>query len=61
MQVIPIHNLRGAVEFLEEKVPLTPIDVDLTRVFERPVEDELDFAEVKGQESDAQTDGSESG
>jgi magnesium chelatase family protein len=51
LEVIPIHNLREAVGFLEEKVPLKPIDVDLTRIFEHPVEDDVDFAEVKGQES----------
>jgi len=51
LQVIPIHNLREAVSFLEEKAPLKPIDVDLTRIFEHPVEDDVDFAEVKGQES----------
>src|SRR5436190_9122348 len=51
LQVIPIRNLREAVDFLEERTAIKPVDVDLTRIFERPVEDDLDFGEVKGQES----------
>lgn len=51
LQVIPIRNLREAVSFLEGKVAISPTEVDLTHIFDRPVEDELDFAEVKGQES----------
>ena len=35
LQVIPIRNLREAVSFLEQKVAITPINVDLTNIFER--------------------------
>jgi magnesium chelatase family protein len=51
LQVIPVHNLREAVEFLEQRTRLTPVDVDLTHIFQRAVEDDVDFSEVKGQES----------
>src|SRR5207244_167228 len=51
LQVIPIQNLREAVGFLEGEVKISPTRVDLARVFDQPREDELDFADVKGQES----------
>ena len=51
LQVLPIRNLREAVAFFEGKLKLNPTRVDLTRIFEERGDDELDFAEVKGQES----------
>src|SRR5439155_1375567 len=48
---IPIQNLREAVGFLEGEVKISPTRVDLARLFDQPHEDELDFADVKGQES----------
>ena len=51
LQVIPIQNLREAVGFLEGEVKISPTRVDLDRLFEQPREYELDFADVKGQES----------
>src|SRR5438477_4412267 len=51
LQVIPIRNLREAVGFLEGEVKISPTRVDLTRLFDQPHDDELDFADVKGQES----------
>jgi magnesium chelatase family protein len=51
LAVIPIQNLREAVSFLEAEITLPPKRVDVTRLFTQPVEDEVDFAEVKGQES----------
>ena len=51
LQVIPIQNLREAVGFLEGEVKISPTRVDLARLFDQPREDELDFADVKGQES----------
>ena len=50
-QVIPVQNLREAVSFLEGELAITPTHVDVTRLFDERPEDELDFAEVKGQES----------
>jgi magnesium chelatase family protein len=51
LQVYAIRNLREAYAFLEEEHPLTPVRVDLDRIFDQPHDDELDFADVKGQES----------
>lgn len=51
LRVIPIQNLREAVSFLEGEVKIQPVRVDLQRVFDEAPDDELDFAEVKGQES----------
>ena len=51
LQVIPIRNLREAVGFLEGEVKIAPIKVDVARIFDEPHDDEVDFADVKGQES----------
>jgi magnesium chelatase family protein len=51
LQVIPLQNLREAIGFLEGEVRIAPTRVDIARLFEREHEDELDFADVKGQES----------
>ena len=49
--MIPIQNLREATSFLEGEIKIAPTRVDLARLFEQNGDDELDFAEVKGQES----------
>jgi magnesium chelatase family protein len=51
LQVIPIQNLREATSFLEGELPLKPLQVDVAALFEVQRDDDLDFAEVKGQES----------
>src|SRR6185369_5549513 len=51
LQVIPIQNLREAVGFLEGEVKISPTRVDLAGLFDQPHEEDLDFADVKGQES----------
>ena len=51
LQVIPIQNLREAIGFLEGEVKISATRVDLDALFAEPHEEELDFAEVKGQES----------
>jgi magnesium chelatase family protein len=51
LQVIPIHNLREATSFLEGETKIAPTKVDLSALFNNHHDDELDFAEVKGQES----------
>jgi magnesium chelatase family protein len=51
LQVIPIRNLREAVGFLEGQVKIAPAKVDIARMFDQPPDGELDFADVKGQES----------
>ena len=51
LQVIPVQNLREATAFLEGTIKIPPTQVDLTQLFNQPVDDDLDFADVKGQES----------
>ena len=51
LAVIPIRNLREAVGFLEGEIQITPTRVDVTALFNQPADDDIDFAEVKGQES----------
>ena len=51
LQVIPIQNLREAAQFLEGEIKIAPTKVDLAKMFEHSLDDEADFAEVKGQEN----------
>ena len=51
LEVIPVQNLREAVSYLEGELAIAPYQVDLDGIFNQPLEEELDFAEVKGQES----------
>ena len=51
LQVIPIQNLREATGFLEGEIKIAPTRVDVNQLFSHRNDDELDFAEVKGQES----------
>ena len=51
LRVIPVRNLREAVGFLEGEIEIAPTRVDVARLFDERPEDELDFGEVKGQES----------
>ena len=51
LQVIPVQNLREAASFLEGEIKISPTRVDVTKLFDEPLEDDLDFAEVKGQET----------
>jgi magnesium chelatase family protein len=51
LQVIPVKNLREAASFLEGELRIPPTQVDIERVFNQPGDDDIDFSEVKGQES----------
>jgi magnesium chelatase family protein len=51
LQVIPIENLREATGFLEGQLNIAPRCLELGNVFNQPADDDLDFADVKGQES----------
>jgi magnesium chelatase family protein len=51
LQVIPIENLRRAVDFLEGDLLIQPAQIDLVKIFDQPCEEDIDMAEVKGQES----------
>lgn len=51
LRVLPVRDLREAVAFLEGELKIVPAKVDLDGIFDERSEDDLDFAEVKGQES----------
>ena len=51
LAVIPVQNLREAAAFLEGQTQIAPVKVDLAAVFDQAWDEELDFADVKGQES----------
>ncbi|HXI53541.1 MAG TPA: YifB family Mg chelatase-like AAA ATPase [Candidatus Saccharimonadales bacterium] len=51
LEVVPITNLREAANFLEGTQPIARVRLNLLKLFAQTPEDELDFAEVKGQES----------
>jgi magnesium chelatase family protein len=51
LEVIPVENLREAVGYLEGDFKIEPARVDLNKIFEHSFDDEMDLAEVKGQES----------
>lgn len=51
LPVYPVQNLREAVSFIEGANPIVPTKVDMDALFRWESSDELDFADVKGQES----------
>src|SRR5271156_1389412 len=51
LRVIPIQNLREAAAFLEGEIKIAATKVDIAKLFSHTHDDEIDFAEVKGQES----------
>ena len=51
LDVIPVQNLREAALFLEGEVAIAPLKADTAALFGRVPPDEVDMADVKGQES----------
>ncbi len=51
LNVIPVRNLREAINFLEGETKISPTRVDIATLFNHKNDDDIDFAEVKGQES----------
>ena len=51
LQVFAVSNLREATAFLEGSLELQPVKVDVNALFAQESDGELDFADVKGQES----------
>jgi len=51
LQVIPVQNLREAALFVEGALDIKPTRVDTTALFAGNIADDVDMAEVKGQES----------
>jgi len=51
LQVIPVSNLREATSFLEGETDIAPVKIDTAKIFNEVTDDDIDFADVKGQES----------
>src|SRR5579872_1971690 len=51
LRVIPVQNLREAAGFLEGEIKISRVKVDVSKIFNQPLEEDIDFSEVKGQES----------
>jgi len=51
LDVVPVENLRQAAGFLENQVHLAPTRPNVESLFANVLEEDLDFADVKGQES----------
>jgi magnesium chelatase family protein len=51
LQVIPIQNLREAVQFLEGEILIEPRRVLIASLFEGATSDDFDMSDVKGQEN----------
>lgn len=52
MEVYGVNNLKDVVDFLEEKIKISPTIVDLEQDFLTKINEyEVDFADVKGQEN----------
>src|SRR5262252_5112769 len=45
LEVIPVRNLREAIGFLEGETTITPVRVDVTRMFAEDHDSEIDFSE----------------
>ena len=51
LEVIAVENLRQAVSFLEGDLVIEPTHVDLAKIFDQSYDEEVDMADVKGQEA----------
>ena len=51
LDVIPVRNLREAALWLEGNVPIDPVRVDIAGLFGTSSDEDLDLADVRGQES----------
>ncbi|OGC91088.1 MAG: magnesium chelatase [candidate division Zixibacteria bacterium RBG_16_48_11] len=50
VKVYPVENLKQAVEFLEDGKAISPFKVNIDEVFNKALEYQTDFSDVKGQE-----------
>jgi len=51
VNVYPIHSLTDAIGFLEGSVDVKPFTIDINSVFEQSRKYDVDFSDVRGQES----------
>ncbi|MBE3091326.1 MAG: YifB family Mg chelatase-like AAA ATPase [Candidatus Atribacteria bacterium] len=50
LKVFPVNSLYEVIEFLNKKISIEPVSVDLEEIFKLSKNNQIDFAEVKGQE-----------
>jgi magnesium chelatase family protein len=50
LKVFPVNSLCEVIEFLNKKISIEPVSVDLEEIFKLSKNNQIDFAEVKGQE-----------
>lgn len=51
LEIIGINNLKEAMDYLNKKIQITPTKSNISKKFDYSYESNLDFSEVKGQES----------
>ncbi len=51
VEVYPIRDLKQCVEFLKGEIELEKVSVDIEKLYSEPPSYEVDFSEIKGQES----------
>ncbi len=51
VEVFPVDNLTQAIGFLEGSVDIRPFEIDIDSVFEQSRQYDIDFSDVRGQES----------
>jgi magnesium chelatase family protein len=51
LDVIPVRNLREAGLWLEGNCPIDPVRLDVDSLFDAPSPDDMDLADVRGQET----------
>lgn len=51
LMVIPIANLSDALGFLTERLPIPPVTLDVKALFDTASKYDIDFSDVRGQES----------
>jgi len=50
LKVFPVNSLCEVVEFLNKKISIEPISVDLEDIFKQNMNNQVDFTDIKGQE-----------
>lgn len=50
LKVFPINSLYEVIEFLDKKISIEPVSIDLEDIFKLNKNSQIDFADVKGQE-----------
>jgi len=50
LKVFPVNSLYEVIEFLNKKISIEPVSVDLEEIFKLSKNTQIDFAEVNGQE-----------